>query len=389
MANKICSNYIPEIASLKTGRKRPAAVSLNLNDQCNQHCVYCEIGNAVQSVSTSKIDFDDIEWIIEQMAAAKIHRLALNGGEPFLYKDIIKVIEMAGEKGIRCSVSSNGMNIFQLGERALKALKRYKTRFNISIDSFDAGINDMTRGMKGALDKALKSADMLLNRQIELSLLCVISKYNYHLLHSYTRTAHQKGIREVLFQPVIFHSNFPDREVIPGKLNLNVGPDKIGELNKELKKILAFEYKHRIKTNTYRIIIWIEEYLNGVSMKNGDYFFSGILNHFYCRELDSIIEINYDGGLLPCGLGKAKYFIKDVKEAGLISGWNMARKELKASMEKQEFHTMCNACCHHFSRNMIASIIKHPYENRRALSLLLPALASRLNHTLYKTILAK
>jgi MoaA/NifB/PqqE/SkfB family radical SAM enzyme len=389
MANKLYSNYLPEIAALKIRRKGPAAVSMNLNDQCNQHCVYCEIGNAIPSASGSQIVLKDIEWIIDQMATANIPRLALNGGEPFLFEHIIRVVKRAGEKGIGCSISSNGMNIHQLDEQALKTLKKHKTRINISVDSFNPEINDMIRGRKSALDNALKSIELLIEHKIELSLLCVISKYNFASLDEYVKRAHKRGIKEILFQPVIFHSNFPDRTVIPEKSNLNVNPGAIEILQSELDKVISFENKHRLKTNTYRIKLWIEEYLKGVSMKNGHYFFNHILKHFYCRELDSIIEINYDGGILPCGLGKAKYSIKEMRKEGLINGWNKARKELRESMDKQEFHPMCNACCHHFSRNMIASIIKYPYQNRHALSILVPALISRFNHKVYKTILAK
>jgi MoaA/NifB/PqqE/SkfB family radical SAM enzyme len=389
MANKLYSNYLPEIAALKIRRKGPSAVSLNLNDRCNQHCIYCEIGKSVQSKSTTKINLEDVEWLIDQMAEANIYRLALNGGEPFLFDHIIRVVEIAGEKGIRCSVSSNGMSIHQFDDHAWETLKKFKTRINISLDSFDAGINDITRGTDGALDNALRSMNRVLNHKIELSLLCVISKYNYKSLFNYVRAAHNIGIKEVLFQPVIYHSNFPDRSVIADKYNLNVDPAETGILIQELDKILMFERKHRIKTNTYRIKLWIGEYLKGVHSNNGHYFFNNILNHFYCRELDSIIEINHDGGLLPCGLGQAKYYIDDIRQEGLICGWNKARKQLQECMKRQEFQPMCNACCHHFSRNMMASIIKHPYRNREALFMMLPPLASRLKNNVRKTIHAK
>ncbi len=386
MNNKLFKNYIPELTALSFGRKAPNTVSINITSNCNQKCIYCEIGNDMLSSSPERLYPDYLKWLIEQMAHANIPRLAINGGEPFLFDGILEVIELAGKNKIRCSITSNGMTVFQLENRELEIIRKYKVRINISIDSFDPDLNNYIRGNKNALSNALKSIERLNKYHIDLIVLCVISKHNYKTLSNFIKTAHAKGIKEVLFQPVIHFSNFPDREAVRDKARLNVSPDEIPVLMAELNKILRYENRHAIKTNTYRIKLWIEKYIKTASKQDGSYFFRDILHKFYCRDLFSTIEIGYDGGIQACPLAQASNTIQSSKEIGIVKAWEIATEELKKDLNNGIIHPMCNACCHHFSRNMIASLIKYPLHNFNALLLMIPVLFERIFYSTVKKL---
>ena len=378
MPEKLINNYIPEVAALKFGRRRPDAVSINLTSKCNQQCLYCEIGMGKPSADYHQMDLSDLEWVIDQMAGNRIRQLALCGGEPFLFRDILKLIKYAGERNIRCSVTTNGMTAHQLDEHSLHVLKKFGVSINISIDSFRDEIQCRTRGNKDALKNSVKSLERLHEFDIPVILLCVISKYNYNDLFNYIRTACSKNVKEVLFQPVIGCSNYPDRPPIKNKQHLNVSPEKIEILLEELRMIMKFERNHNIKTNVYRLMPWIGNYLETINKSNGHWFFTDIVKKFYCRELFSIIEIDYNGNIHPCALLPANKNIFDNRQQGLIVNWMDATHELKIQMEEGQFHAECNACCNHFSRNMLASVIRYPVRNRMALLKLLPLLSARL-----------
>ena len=386
MGSKIAKNYLPEIMALGLTRTKPAMVTVNLTNQCNQHCLYCEIGKTHPKAKSELLTKDDLKWIIDQMAIHHIPQISLCGGEPFLFDGLIQIVEYAGMKKIHCSITTNGMTAYQLLDSELQLLKTYKTEINISLDSFDDDLEFMIRGSAHALPNALKSIQKLTESHIPVTVLTAISKYNYQKLFDFFSTAHDKGIKQVLFQPIIYYSNFPDLPPVLQKSQLNVPVDKLDVLMLELKKILQFEKRHQIITNVYRIMPWIEAYLRTAAEPAGKWFFDDVLNKFYCREIDAIIDISYDGGIQPCGLSKAEIDIRKNRQLGLMELWRQATAGIKEDLKKDNFYDYCNGCCHHFSRNMLASIAKYPVRNRAALLKIAPSLLSRIWWRTMKTI---
>jgi AdoMet-dependent heme synthase len=384
MASKFVNNYLPELSATIFGRSKPSMVTVNLTSRCDQHCIYCEIGTKSLSSRKGSLTIEDMSWIIDQMAEAGIHRISLCGGEPFLFEGIMDVVSYAGKKNIRCTITTNGMTGYKLSDADLNILEEFDTQINISIDSFQESIQTLTRGTPDAFSNALKSIYRLNERHIPVTVLTAISKYNYHNLYDFLRTAYEKGIKQVLFQPIIYYSNYPDRQAIDQKAQFNVCPENLGHLMDELRKILQFERKHRINTNVYRILPWIESYIKTASNQDGQWFFNDVLDKFYCREIDAIIDISYDGGIQPCGLALATISIHEDRHRGLIALWAEATRAIRDDLNNGRFRPYCNSCCNHFSRNMLASIMKYPVKNRRALFTMLPLMVSRISSRIYK-----
>jgi len=386
MASKLKTNYLPEIPALLIGRKKPAMVTVNLTDRCNQHCIYCELGAQQSSEEREILTTNDLQWVIDQMVKNQLPRLSLCGGEPFLFEGLFKVISYAGEKNIRCTITTNGMTAYKLSESELEILKSCKSQINISIDSFRDEILTLTRGTPAALQSALKSIQLLQENSISVTVLAAISKYNYHELSNFLEEAFNRNIKQVLFQPLIYYSNYPEKSALEHKSQLNVPKEYLDKLMAELRAILKFERNHPIKTNVYRILPWISHYLTTATDPNGNWFFNEVLRKFYCREIDAIIDISYYGDIQPCGLASAKISIHEHRDRGLLSLWMEATAEIKNDLARSNYRAYCNGCCHHFSRNMLASIMKHPLQNRSALLKMTPLLASRIGNNLIKRI---
>jgi hypothetical protein len=198
------------------------------------------------------------------------------------------------------------------------------------------------------------------------------------------------GIKQVLFQPVIHASNYPDRPVIDEKNLINVPFSDIDTLMTELEKVLRFEQKHDISTNVYRIRPWIRAYLESANGVKKGWFFEEVLGKYYCREIHATIDIAYDGGIQPCGLTRAKVNIHEANGKSLLEIWQDATKVIKSDISQGNFYHYCNACCNKFSRNMLASVMKYPWKNRKAIGKLAPLVLSRLiNQTKKKLSIVK
>lgn len=386
MASKMIKNYLPELFAIGVKRINPQMVTVNVTDKCNQKCIYCEIGMGISSPVNERLSVDDLKWIIEEMKKEGIPKISICGGEPFLFGGLLEVIGFAHSCGIRTSITSNGMNIGRLSSQDLDVLKMSRTEVNISIDSFSPEINSFIRGESIALMNARESIEVLLEHKIPVTVLTAISRFNYHELYDTMLGAYEMGVRQILFQPVICFSNYPDRPPINDKRLINVEVDRIDNLIEQLRLILAFERNHPIKTNVYRILPWIVSYLRKAAGENGKYFFDEVLKKFYCREVYAIVDITYSGEIQPCGLKRGSVSIKENRNAGLLNLWKEATKEIRTHLESGRLYPECNGCCHHFSRNMIASMLKFPVKNRETWSEMTPLLIARLASRIKKNM---
>ena len=386
MASKVWRHYLPELFALGFSRLHPSLVTVNLTRHCNQQCIYCEIGTGLVPTGDDLLTVADLKWIIDEMARHHIPRLALCGGEPFLFKGLADIVAYAGERKIRCFITSNGMTAFSLGETEMGILKSCHARVNISVDSFRDEINTMTRGNPAALTNAIRSIQALSDRGIPVTVLTVVTKFNFRDLSSFIQTADRKGIRQVLFQPVIACSNYPECSPADDKVLLNVPYDEMSALMGQLSEIRRYENHHRIRTNVYRILPWVGSYLKWAPDKGKQMFFREFLKDFYCRDAYAIVDISYDGLIQPCGLLPGSLSVSGAPAEGLLPLWKKATRELHERLEEGDYPPACNACCHHFSRNMIASVIRRPLANRATLFRLFPLITVRLFHSVYKTI---
>lgn len=385
--SKMTRHYLPELKALGTGRKIPANVGVNLTDRCNQRCIYCEIGQRNEPWKINLMTYDDMIWILDQIARYGMRRISLCGGEPFLFDRLIDVVSYAGLNGIRCSITTNGMTAHQLSETELEVLRQNNSEINISVDSFRDEILGLTRGSPTALSNAIRAIERFQDANIPVTLLAAISIFNYRDLFNFTVEACRLGVSQVLFQPVIFSSNYPERPALEQKRSLNVPPEGISTLMTELAKIHRFERRHAIRTNVYRILPWIRSYLEYTSGMKTGWFFLEVMKKFHCREIYAIIDIAYDGGIQPCGLAEAQISIHEHREKGLLGLWHDATKKIREDLQNDRFYPICNSCCHHFSRNMMASAAKYPFRNRKLLSTLVLMMAERILFRLYKRIL--
>jgi MoaA/NifB/PqqE/SkfB family radical SAM enzyme len=387
MSSKLTTSYLPELSASIFGRTKPAMVTVNLTNQCNQNCIYCEIGQHHTSPGQEALSFEDIIWILDEMAKNKIKKISLCGGEPFLFKGIIEIAAYAAKKNIRCAITTNGMTVHMLDDNELNILKNGKTEINVSIDSFRENVQSFTRGTPLALKNALNSIRKLSKYGIPVTVLTVISKYNYRDLSDLFIKVHDLGVRQLLFQPVIYYSNYPERSAIDRKSQLNVSPDHHEVLMEELRKILKFEKKHHIISNVYRIYPWIGYYLETAENQNEEWFFDKVLRKFFCRDVFAIIDISYDGGIQPCPLTRASVSIHQHGDKGLLDLWRQATVEIRNDMLNGKYYDICNGCCNHFSRNMLASIIRYPLRNRAALIKMIPLVFSRVQSRLVKSFI--
>ena len=364
--------YINLLKSVYLNTPTPISVSVNLTNKCNQHCIYCEVGQGLVKTKKPLLSLDDLKWIIDEMNRSEIPTLSLGGGEPLLFKDIFEVIQYANKFGIKCGIITNGMLLPRLSQANIELLKECNSTVTVSIDTFSTDKEEKIRGVKNAHSSPIEGIKVLIKQQIPVNISTVISTYNYQDLFDVIVNVNRLGIHSVSFQPVIFVSCFPEIEPINNKKSFNVLPEHLLEIEDQFKRIMDFERDNHIKTNVYLLRRWLSTYIQFVSsMQTDDFFFKKIVNRFWCSALYSTIAINYYGDILPCNMLKPAKSIKDRNGKGLIDLWNASCKPVRTMIKRRQYPDACKSCVCAFDFNVLCSALKYPFNNPHFLSTVL------------------
>jgi MoaA/NifB/PqqE/SkfB family radical SAM enzyme len=347
----------------------PLSVSVNLTNKCNQHCIYCEVGQGLVKTEKQLLVLDDLKWIIDEMNRSGIPTLSLGGGEPLLFKDIFEVIQYAHEFGINCNISSNGMLLPRLSRDKIELLKKCNSTVSVSVDSFSTDKEEYIRGVKNALSSPIDGIKILVKREIPVNIETVISAHNYQDLFDVVVNANRLSIDSVALQPVIFVSCFPEVEPITDKKSFNVQPGHLTEIEDQFQRILDFERDNPINTNVYLLRQWLPDYIQFLSaLQSDDFFFKKVVNRFWCAPLYSTIAINYYGDILPCNMLKPAKSIKDREGKSLLELWNDSCKPVRSMIQRQKYPNACKSCVCAFDFNVLCSTLKYPFNNFHLLS---------------------
>ncbi|MBQ6555782.1 MAG: GTP 3',8-cyclase MoaA [Firmicutes bacterium] len=145
---------------------------LSVTDKCNLRCKYCMPPNGVACLEHSDIlTFEEIERIVSILAKTGLKKIRFTGGEPFVRKDVIKLIERISQTdGItETAVTTNGI----LLENYIGDLSRIRLKsINISLDTADREQYRQITGLDkfDAVISAIKSA---VNRGFDVKINCV------------------------------------------------------------------------------------------------------------------------------------------------------------------------------------------------------------------------
>ena len=176
----------------------PLNVCFSITNLCNLRCKHC--CNDIQR-RKKDLSFEKITNILDQLKEAKVFKVQVFGGEPFLREDIFEILSEIKKRGMQISLNSNCTLI---DDRTIKGLKKLGIRgLCTSLDGSSAKIHDKLRG-KGAFDKTISGINELIKAGFRLSAEAVVTKFNLRDLPNIAKKAKEIGLREMVFVPVFY-----------------------------------------------------------------------------------------------------------------------------------------------------------------------------------------
>jgi sulfatase maturation enzyme AslB (radical SAM superfamily) len=137
---------------------------------CNLACPFCLEGSKPGDDRLNVVKFEDVQPYIDEAVDLGVERFSFTGGEPFVARDLIQILEYASS--LRpCFVLTNGTEPLLQRATQLQRLKQqpYATAFRVSLDYPDAQRHDAGRG-PGSFAAALRGLKLLLNEGFDVSI---------------------------------------------------------------------------------------------------------------------------------------------------------------------------------------------------------------------------
>ncbi len=115
---------------------------------CNLECRHCFISCSPHNRSFGFLDLGEVHGALEQSVALGVREYYFTGGEPFLNRDMVAILEETLRYG-PATVLTNGTVLRPEWLRRLRAADQaslFSLEFRVSIDGFTAADNDPIRG---------------------------------------------------------------------------------------------------------------------------------------------------------------------------------------------------------------------------------------------------
>src|SRR5437868_12311247 len=139
-----------------TGRadRLPLGAVYEATMRCNLHCEFCYVGDLLNLEGEWRQELT-LEALSKAFPEQKDFQISLTGGEIFMRKDIMSVLDLFREKGYAAGyLTTNGTIITEERADALAELaaKGFLRHISVSIDG-PGDVHDSARGLKGTFER--------------------------------------------------------------------------------------------------------------------------------------------------------------------------------------------------------------------------------------------
>lgn len=162
----------------------PYGIFLKVSSQCNLRCKHCfYYGDQEKFNANNDFSIDELlnlaKFLVEEL---DVIGFTITGGEPFLQKDIFKLLEYLKSKNVTIQILTNATLITE--EVAIKLGQILNPKFDsiqVSLDGVTKQTHDKIRG-DGNFEKAIKATKYLTKQNINIILAYTVTSENINEL---------------------------------------------------------------------------------------------------------------------------------------------------------------------------------------------------------------
>jgi MoaA/NifB/PqqE/SkfB family radical SAM enzyme len=143
--------------ALTLAQKKPFNCLIQVTNRCNLKCSFCDFWPNPAPLS-EELSVADYAKVSSELSALGTFLVSLEGGEPFVRKDLVDIVRTFSAAHIT-AVFTSGWFVTEENARAL--WDAGLTHISVSIDYVDAHAHDGKRGLAGTTDRAWRAVNIL------------------------------------------------------------------------------------------------------------------------------------------------------------------------------------------------------------------------------------
>jgi len=173
------------------------SVFLGISQDCNQNCIFCSNPKIcdTEQESNETLSFKETTALIRSLKTAGIKDLRLYGGEPFMNRDILKIMAFSLKQEMKLSVYTNGTFADEPIREFLK--QNLIRKMFISLDGSTAKIHDAVRQTTGAFEQTVKNIKTFIGLGVTIDILFTICSINKNDIFETYRLIRELGARDI------------------------------------------------------------------------------------------------------------------------------------------------------------------------------------------------
>lgn len=211
---------------------RPSTLMVEPTNVCNLHCPACPTGQGTLNRPPRTMTFDEFKLILDQACdpAGYLKRVTLfNYGEPFLCKDLLKMVRAAADRKLETFTSTNG-HFFGSDAVAREVVASGLTELIVCLDGADQ--QTLSRYRRNAdFGEILEGIRRVVRARRDgrsdtpiVELQFIVMKHNQHQIDAMRALARDLGVDRFIEKTVGINPTDPDfqrlaRELLPDDLS--------------------------------------------------------------------------------------------------------------------------------------------------------------------------
>lgn len=289
----------------------PFSVQLDVTYRCNERCVHCYLDHNDHGEMTTA----EIYSVLDQLAEAGTFFLILSGGEVFMRRDFLDIVEYARKLMFNVKVKTNGVMIHEKEAQRLRELG--VEQIQISVYSHKHDVHDAITKLPGSLKKTIRSIRFLQEQGLKVTVANVLMKQNMSDFKAVQALSKELGVHYSL-----------DPTITP----MMDGNTDVLDLRIESKDLLKVFHDETLVGN-------VEEFCAPPAAAGADE-----LDSYPCSAGHTACYISPYGEVTPC----VQFPINcgNVREQSFLDIWNDSpQMQQVRNITMRDLHT-CSGCSH-------------------------------------------
>jgi MoaA/NifB/PqqE/SkfB family radical SAM enzyme len=301
----------------------PGSMKIEITRRCNLSCKHC-LANSSPEIYP-ELTLSEIIDLMSQAKKLGVTSIGLVGGEPFVRKDLPRIVDAAADIGMFYSVSTNGMLITHGNVKLIKS--KFLRKVSVSLDG-NREYHNHLRENNNAYDFAFRGIEIMKTEKIPVAIAMMINKENKHLIKAVIEDAISVGADFFVINDLI-----PTGRGWEIKENCLSYPEYM-EVTEGMKEF-RMQYGNRIN------ILWKGMNPGGPVDKD-----LGNIFNSKCGAGLTELTINNDGFILPCPFLPATS--ENIRKKSLEEIWYQS-EELASYQNRDHLTGGCGSCHKQYS----------------------------------------